>query len=186
GLIFNRDLLIELLQRIDKELEASAKLYIIGGSAACLAYDSKLGTKDIDTWEKEQNIENAYKKVIKKFPHLKIPLNPACVNINSPEMQNRFLPYEITGLKNLKVFVPEPEDLFLLKAQRADEKDLEDLAQLASQQKLNEKTLLQRFSQELLPLYFGDNEVLKNNYLICIEEIFGEVIADKHFKKLKS
>lgn len=179
-LIYNRDVLIELLQKIDKELASPAKLYVIGGSAACLAYDSKIGTKDIDTWNRDQTIEDAYHEVIKKFPRLKIPIGPAYVNIRSPEMLKRFKLYNIVGLVKLKVFVPTVEDLFLLKAQRAVEKDIVDLKELAKKQTLSEKILIRRFLNELLPQYFANDQILKDNYLVCVEEVFGEDIAEKH------
>lgn len=184
-LIYNRDILIELLQKIEEELASSAKLYVIGGSAACLAYDSKAGTKDIDTWNKEQKVNEAYSKVINKFPKLKIPIGPANVNIRSPEMLERFKLYKIDGLEKLQIFIPTVEDLFLLKAQRAVEKDITDLKELYKKNPLSEKLLLERFLYELLPLYYGNDQVLKDNYLVCIEEVLGEEIAQEHSLKIQ-
>ena len=46
---FNRELILKLLIEIDKQLTLKASIHIIGGSAASLAYNSKDGTKDIDT-----------------------------------------------------------------------------------------------------------------------------------------
>ena len=80
-IIFDKEKLIGFFKKIDQELKVTAKLYIIGGSAACLAYNAKPGTKDIDTWKTEKAIEKAYTSVIKKYPQYKIPLSPAHVNM---------------------------------------------------------------------------------------------------------
>lgn len=175
-------MLISLLEKIDIELEREAKLYIIGGSAACLAYNAKNATKDIDTWNIEKAIENAYEIVIKKYPELKIPLSPVHVHIDSPEMLSRFRVYKIVNLKKLVVLMPEAEDLFLMKAQRADEKDLVDLVNLSKLKKINSDFLLHRFKNELLPLNAGNDELLIENYLVCIERVFGERVAELHQK----
>lgn len=183
-MIFNRELILKLLREIDKQLSKKAALYVIGGSAANLAYDSKDGTKDIDTWNKEKAIEEAYQVVIKKFPQLKIPLGPANVQISSPEMHARFKPLKDEAFDKLSVLIPEAEDLFLMKAQRAGSKDLEDLDNLHKNVKLNSKIILERFKNEILPLNAGDDELLKDRFLSCVDRVFGEKTATSFAKAL--
>ena len=184
-LIYDRQALIDFLHKIDDELYREAKIYIVGGSAACLAYDSKDGTKDIDTWMQEKAIEEAYVKVLKNNPNFRIHLGPIGVQISCPKMQSRFYEYTDEKFKKLKIFIPEAEDLFLMKAQRAEEKDLVDLENLNEQLTLDSKAILARFKNELLPQYFGNDELLKDNYLTCVERVFGEDEAEIHEQALK-
>lgn len=183
-LIFNRNELIKFLELLDKELQCQASLYIIGGSAACIAFDSKHATKDIDTWKKEKAVDDAYDQVIKKNPRLKVPLAPALIQINSPKMQARFVKYKDTHFDKLNIYVPEAEDLFLMKAQRADEKDLFDLEELSKKVKLSPLLILDRFRKEILPLHAGSDELLIDRYLICIERVFGDREIELHEREL--
>lgn len=184
-IVFDKKLLLEVFSKIDKELEQKSNLYLIGGAAASIAYNSKSGTIDIDLWKKESLIEEAYKKVIKKHPHLKLPFGPAKVNIDSNKMLKRFLGLSEPKFKYLKIYVPDPEDLFLLKAQRADEKDIEDLSQLHKKQHLKPEIIFKRFKEDLLPLNYGSNERLTDHYLFAVASVFGEKIADHQHALLK-
>jgi len=181
---FNKDALLKLLDMIDEELEKKAKIHIIGGSALTIAFGSKKGTKDIDTWENEENIKKAHRAVLNKHPEIKIPLAPAYVHIHSNEMKARFKKYDKQSFKKLTIYIPEPEDLFLLKAQRADEKDLQDLIDLNKVSSLSDELILNRFREELLPQNPGSDEDLLIKYLTTIEKIFGDKAAENHAKQL--
>ncbi|MEM7182285.1 MAG: hypothetical protein AAF518_15325 [Spirochaetota bacterium] len=44
--------------------------------------------------------------------------------------------------------------------------------------------IVQRFSEEILPLNPGNDQFLKDKYLSCIEHVFGDDVAEKHNTKL--
>lgn len=183
-MIFNRKTLLEFFKELDKELKQSVKLFVIGGSAASIAFNSKEGTTDIDTWSKEEKITEAYNKVISKFEHLKIPLGPAHVHIKSPKIRERFFLFEEVKYKKLKLFFPEAEDLFLLKAQRSDEKDTADLKALNERKKCKPDLILKRFKDDVLPHNYGHDKMLKIRYLVAVAKVFGEDIAEKHEQEI--
>lgn len=183
-MIFNREALLEFFNALDNELKEPVELFVIGGSAASIAFNSKDGTTDIDTWSKEEKITTAYETVVFKFKHLKIPLGPAYVQIKSPQIRERFFLFEEVKYKNLKLFFPEPEDLFLLKAQRADEKDTVDLQALHEIKKCNPNLILKRFKEDVLPHNYGSDNMLKIRYLVTVAKVFGENIAEKHEQKI--
>jgi len=185
-LIFDKKRLQEFLRKLDSEINQNIKLYIIGGAAATLAYDSKQGTVDIDTWGEDKNLQAAYLKVIKKHPRLKLPFGPAKVHIQSVAMLNRFVLYEKIVLRNLMIKVPLPEDLFLLKAQRADEKDIFDLIELHKKMLLDPQKILKWFKADVLPHNPGNDDSLINNYLFCVAKVFGQPTAKTHTAKIKN
>lgn len=185
-MIFNRETLLDFFNKLDKELIQPVELYVIGGAAASIAFNAKEGTRDIDTWLKEEKITEAYNKVVSKFEHLNIPLNPAHVHIKSPNIRKRFCLFEKEKYKNLKLFFPEAEDLFLLKAQRADEKDIFDLKALHKKNNCKPDLILKRFKNDILPQNYGSNDLLKIRYLMTIAEVFGENIAEKHEQEISS
>lgn len=57
--IFDKEKLLDFFVKLDQELNEKIPLYIIGGAAATIAYDSKHGIKDIDTWESEVRVDTA-------------------------------------------------------------------------------------------------------------------------------
>lgn len=184
--VFDRTSLEQYLGKLAAELDTKTTIYIIGGASAILAYDTKTATLDIDLWETSKALQAAHSMVIKKFPHLRIHLGPAHVHIQSNEMLKRFSPLTTLNFPKLKIMVPTPEDLFLLKAQRADEKDLNDLINLHRKQQLNEKLLIERFLGDVLPLNYSNDEFLVTNYLLCIERVFDSETGEAHQAKIGS
>jgi len=183
-LIFDKGQLEEFLKKLDNELTTKVELNVIGGAAATLMYDSKAGTRDIDTWGTVRALQEAYQRVIKKYPELKLPFGPSNVHIQSSAMLKRFVLYEKLDLSKLKIKVPLPEDLFLLKAQRADEKDVDDLIELHKKVALDQEKILNWFKTDLLPLNGGNDVLLIEKYLFCIDLVFGSTTARKHEKSL--
>ena len=100
-------------------------------------------------------------------------------------MYARFRPLDDHHCEKLKIFIHEAEDLFLMKAQRAGSKDLEDLENLAKKVKLDAQLILERFKKEILPLNACDDELLKDRFLSCIDKVFGEKVASGFTKQIK-
>lgn len=184
-MVFNREELLNFLVELDLELEVPTDIYIIGGSAAAIAYSAKKATTDIDTWSYNKVLFKAYKKLIQKSEMKKIPLAPVYVQIKSEKMKERFFKFNELKLTNLRVFVPDPEDLFLLKAQRASEKDVDDLKNLNDIKTLNPELILERFKSELLPQNPGNDNLLIASYLYCINVVFGSKVEHEHSRILK-
>ena len=183
-MVFNKEALQNFIVKLDQEITEKSSLYLIGGASAILAYNAKSGTQDIDLWDSTKDLQQASQRVAKKFPHLKIHFGPAYVHIKSENMLKRFVQLKTLKLSKIKLMVPDPEDLFLLKAQRSDEKDLADLVSLKTTVKIKENTLLKRFKEDVLPLNYANDDILITNYLVAIEKVFGGEVCERHQKTL--
>lgn len=106
------------------------------------------------------------------------------MHIQSSSIFNRFVLYTELKLSKLIIRVPEPEDLFLLKAQRGDEKDIRDLIELDQNRKLDEELIFKRFKIDILPFSYANDSFLIDNYLFCIDKVFGTKVAKKHHKSI--
>jgi Nucleotidyltransferase of unknown function (DUF6036) len=106
---FNATELRRFLAAIDRHLDAPARMIIIGGSAAALAYGVELVTKDIDTFETNlAPLERAIEKA-RAETALNIPIEDVGIADAPYEYQSR-THREMTELRKLGVFVPDPYD----------------------------------------------------------------------------
>lgn len=183
--LFNKEILDQLITEADKNLSRKADLVLIGGTALVVKYLSPRATMDVDTYSKvTKELQEAWKKAEKAIG-VKIPLSQSTIAEGPYEMEDRFTLYQDLNLKNLKVFVPEPADIVLMKVPRFVGKDRDDIKHLIKEYKIPHKVLLNRFIDEMGHVT-GSRRTLISYYLLAIEENYGKDIADAHEKSIKS
>ncbi|MCK5690834.1 hypothetical protein KAI87_16250 [Myxococcota bacterium] len=161
------------LQRLDKNLESSADVLIIGGAAAAIAYGSRLSTMDIDLWSPlSPQILQALKKISTEGG-LVIPVEHAAVADAPYELEARIKEIPLEGLRNLRIFVPDPYDLVLSKMIRGYEHDLQAVEEIHRNISLESAILTKRFTEEMGHI-IGDPRRIQLNFLAMMARLFGE------------
>lgn len=82
------------------------------------------------------------------------------------------------GLHKLRILVPEKHDLVLMKTVRGQENDRDAIRQIAESVGLDEKTLVERFVREMTHV-IGNRANLRANFVVVIEMLYGESVADR-------
>ena len=181
--MFNKDILDQLLIETDKNLRAESDLVLIGGTALVVKYLSPRATIDVDTYTKvTKELETAWKKA-QIAVGVKVPLSRSPISEGPYHMEDRFTLYRDLKLKKLRVFVPDPLDIVLMKIPRFFGKDRDDIKHLIKFSKIPNGALLKRFKEEMGHIV-ADKKVVKSHYLLAIEENYGTKIADSHERKL--
>ena len=145
--------LTRFLEAIDRNLEESAKITVIGGSAAALGYNVSSATSDIDTFSSNLDKIRLAADAARRETGLEIPLSNtpiADVPYNYEERLERVLP----NLGKLQVWVLEKHDLALSKTIRAAQHDLQQLTELHGVAPLDLTVLVARY-QENGPRYWS-------------------------------
>ncbi len=182
--MFNKDILDQLLTETDKNLKAEADLVLIGGTALVIKYLSPRATIDVDTYTKvTKELEIAWKKA-QSIVGVKVPLSRSPISEGPYHMEDRFTLYKDLKLKNLRILVPDPIDIVLMKIPRFFGKDRDDIKHLIKFSKIPHGALLKRFKEEMGHIV-ADKKVVVSHYLLAIEENFGVDIANSHEKKIK-
>lgn len=183
--MFNKEILDQLLAVTDKNLSKQVELVLIGGTALVVKYLSPRATMDVDTYTKvTKELQEAWRKA-EKAVGVKVPLSHSTVAQGPYEMEDRFTLYRDLRLKNLKVFVPDPADIVLMKVTRFVGKDRDDIKHLIKEYKIPHKQLLKRFIDEMGHI-MGDRRTLISYYVLAIEENYGVEVADAHEKSIKA
>jgi hypothetical protein len=175
--------ILTLLKGIDKRINFSFKIVIIGGSAAALAYQYREGTKDIDTANRIDEIRSAYEEA-KKDTGLDIPLEKAGVEDGPWHYESRLIAISPEEFKYLSVLVPEKHDLALMKTVRGDAQDFQAILEIHKNVDLNIHVLKDRFINEMTHV-LGEKRRIKLHFLSLIEILFGTSEADKIEPDLK-
>jgi hypothetical protein len=189
---FEKLKLIEILEKVSKELESEIDGYIIGG-LAMMFHGTKLATKDIDIvfdshekayefmkhlkprgFHEVQHLTKEYRKIeahaVLEGPdecRFDIFIGSVCGGlILTEEMKKRAT--KVLSLRNLNIFAMSPEDVFLLKSIAQREDDLADMATIAAMG-INWVIIeIELKSQpnywKWLPLYFSSLEALESEY----------------------
>ncbi|WP_112140545.1 DUF6036 family nucleotidyltransferase [Glycomyces dulcitolivorans] len=134
--LLSRDEIIELLTELGAELEAAgerADLFLVGGAAMALAYNTRRATRDLDAvFEPKQVVYAAARKVAERNGIAEDWLNDAVKGFLPGEDPNATLLFESPGIT---VRVASPRYLFAMKAAAArigrDSDDLQQLYRLA-------------------------------------------------------
>ena len=184
-MIFTKKDLENFLIALDGELNSKHEIIIIGGAAAALHYDSKRGTVDIDTYNSIEELKEAYRKTLKRYPALRIPLSASLPAKGPANMKARLERHTSIPLTNLTVLIPEAHDWVLLKTARCEEKDIADIKELKKRISLKAQILLARFKNEVFPFNPGNDEDSKAGYLYMISVIYDEPTAQQHEASLK-
>ncbi len=183
--MFNKKILDQLIIETDKNLSKLTDLVLIGGTALVVKYQSPRATLDVDTYSKiTKELQEAWKKA-EKTVGVKVPLSQSTIAEGPYEMETRFTLYRDLKLKNLKIFVPEPADIILMKVPRFVGKDRDDIKHLIKEYNIPHKALLKRFLDEMGHV-IGDRNTLVSYYVLAIEENYGKDIADAHEKSINS
>lgn len=133
----------------DKNLSTPADIVLIGGTALVVKYLSPRATMDVDTYSKvSQELQEAWKKA-EKAVGVRVALSQSSIVEGPYEMEDRFTLYQDLKLKKLKIFVPDPVDIVLMKIPRFVGKDRDDIKFLIINYKIPQKTLLNRFINEM-------------------------------------
>lgn len=181
--LFNKRILDQLLIETDRNLTKETTLVLIGGTALVVKYRSPRATMDVDTYTKiSKDFLAAWHKAEKKIG-VSVPISRSVISEGPYAMEDRFTFYRDLDLTHLKILVPDPADLVLMKVLRFFGKDRDDIKHLISQSRIPAATLLKRYRNEMNHIV-GDHQVIKNHYLLAIEENFGEKIADKHERSI--
>ncbi len=183
--MFNKEILDQLILETDKNLSKPVELVLIGGTALVVKYQSPRATLDVDTYTKvTKELQEAWKKA-EKAVGVRVPLSHSTVAEGPFEMEERFTLYRDLNLKNLRILVPEPADIVLMKVPRFVGKDRNDIKHLIKEYKIPHKVLLKRFIDEMGHI-IGDRKTLVSYYVLAIEENYGKDIANAHEKSINS
>jgi hypothetical protein len=141
--LLTREAIIDLLTELGAELEVSgerADLFLVGGAAMALAYNTRRATRDLDAvFEPKQVVYSAARKVAKRHGLAEEWLNDAVKGFLPGDDPNATLLFERPGIA---VRVASPRYLFAMKAVAArvgrDSEDLEQLYRLAGFNSIDE------------------------------------------------
>lgn len=169
--------LLTFLDALDGHLQAPARLVLIGGSAASLAYGVENVTKDIDTFGDDGGSVAVQRAVAlaQVSSGLKIPLGPAGVADAPYECESRVLPVWPGRWNWLELFALERHDLALSKVVRGVQGDIEHVVAIHRLHPLDYNTLVERYLGEMTHV-IARVESLRLSFLWCVEELFGELV----------
>ena len=171
------------LQAIDRHLKEPFRLEMIGGAVALLCFKSKRGTLDIDAAQAVGKIEDAC-DAARKETGLKIPLQTAIYEAPY-EYESRSVRLSRPKLRKLQIFVPEKHDWALMKVARYNQKDVEDIREVAGTIGFKKEVLFERFLNEMTHVT-GDPKVLVLSFLLMMEGLYGKEEADRMEKVIRS
>lgn len=174
---------IELfLKSIDSFLKKEVSVLIIGGTAAALAYKVTEATKDIDTWNSIEQLQEAYLKA-KKDTRLEIPLGQVSVSDAPYNFEDRLKEYKPELFAKLKVIVPEVIDLILMKTIRGYSHDIDAIEQMVKNENVKLDDLTNRYINEMGSAV-GNKRDIDLNFLGVVERCYGEKAAASAQKKI--
>ncbi len=169
------------LEAIDSALHEPAELVVIGGTAAALHHGVKHPTRDIDTWNAiTRSLATAIDSARRKTG-LEIPVAKSGV-AGAPEGMEERLERVLAHLERLRVLVPEKHDLALMKMLRANQHDLDVIAEMHSHSSFDLDVLVDRYENEMDPV--GDPRTIRANFLALVEVLFPEKV-DSVVEKLR-
>jgi hypothetical protein len=170
---FLRELDAELSARIDGPLE----LVIIGGAAAALAYQFEQATADIDLCHPIEPTVAQAAAVVRRRTGLAIPIQHAATFDAPWSYEDRLRDLEVPGLTHLRLRVPAPEDLIVMKLMRGVEHDLVAAEAITRTENIALESLLARMRETDHAI--GPPAVRRLNFLAAIARIFGGDAADE-------
>lgn len=159
---------------VDVALTEAAEVVIIGGTAGVLRYGVNRATHDIDTMNTIREHLAAAAEVARQATGLPVPLQQSGVADAPYEYESR-LERVMPQLARLRVLVPEKHDLVLMKTMRADEHDIDAIAEIHAHSPLDLDTLVQRFRSEMNAA-ISDPGRLRGNFLAVVERLFPDTV----------
>lgn len=174
---FEPEELLEYLRTVDARMERSGVVTIIGGAALALAYGYRRATHDIDLWGRPPPSVLRAATGAGRLLGWSIPMAPAGVADPPINFEDRLLALDL-DLVRLQVQVPERHDLVLMKLVRGYEHDVDAAVALDRTAGLDLEVLVGRYLSEM-DAAIGDRRRLDQSFLLGIEAVFGEPVADR-------
>lgn len=185
--------LLDLVQKLDKNLKLTTRLHIRGGSACMLHGEEYRATIDIDTipgeshYDKEDLEQACHKAGIlldptsfedleSGKPYLQI-LPEETLILPKPKPNSHLTPW--SGEK-LSMTTPPPADLIISKIKRCDVVDIQDIAFLMLKFEVKAEELQESF--ERLPTYWKEDVILKENFENTMRDFFDRFEEPTHKK----
>lgn len=180
---FGKEEILTFLAAVDQELTTKARVILIGGAAAILAFGNNRSSIDIDTYNRIDHLQKAIDTATKKTG-LKIGFSKSTVAFVPENFEKRLVPYTEGNFKYLDVWVPESHDFAMMKITRLLTRDLEDIEDIHKKRTLDPEKLLNLFKNEMSH-YVGNEDLLEGNYLHVIETLFGSKAYKTHAANIK-
>jgi hypothetical protein len=178
---FDRAQLVTFVRALDRNLEGPARLLIVGGAAATLAYGANTNTSDIDVLNvlagSDADIAAASSNA-RRQTNLAVDVSPAAVAELPYNYEDRVKELRL-GLRRLALVVPDKYDLVLSKAIRGWDNDLATIEAIHKHHRLARTTLLGRFETEVVKIATADPRNLRFNMLAIVDRLYGSVEKDK-------
>jgi hypothetical protein len=168
-----KDQLERFLESVDAALGEQVAVVVIGGTAAALRYGVKHPTRGIATMTAiSAGLANAV-QAAREATGLEVPMRMSGITEGPEGLESR-LERALPHLERLIVWVPEKHDLVLMKTLRAEQHDLDAIAEIHAYSPLNLDILVQRFKEELDPV--GNPLWIRANFLAVVERLFPQSV----------
>ncbi len=176
---FRKQELETFLQAIDRNLQGSFRIDLIGETVAILGFGARRATGDIDVTSSIHPILDAIEKA-REETGLDIPVSDAAAGVyEAPyEYEGRLECLDIPGLEKLQVFAPEKHDWALIKITRSLSKDISDVLEVSREVGLDKDVLLDRFIYEMNHVT-GQPKMVIADFVDAIGHLYGEAEAEK-------
>jgi hypothetical protein len=167
------------LRELDGLLDESVEFHCIGGFAAVVAYGLPRGTNDLDYFsltpcDRIKDIQQLAGEGSVLARKHKVHVHHAGI-ASVPESYNERLVELYPGqFKNIRLYVLDPYDLVLSKISRNVARDREDVEYLARTQRLEPKTLRERYNTELRFALTGSLEYHDKTLEFWVEAYFSQ------------
>jgi Nucleotidyltransferase of unknown function (DUF6036) len=175
---FGKEEITRFLLAVDAELSEPTRIVIVGGAAALLQHGASRRTIDIDIFSTTPHgFENAIKQarlktgldVMVEFPSVAQP---------PYDYEERLIPVDSLRASQLSVVVPDRYDLSLMKALRADVRDIEVIKQMHTNAPFDMDVFVKRYVDEMAETV-NDESIRNSKFFSVIKQIAGpEKLAD--------
>lgn len=179
-----KDQIKELFRRVDKRLEKSLDIFLIGGISAVLGYNVVKETNDVDI---DGRIDPDFRKIFdEEVKHLGLELYLSSKGVFSPPDGYRTrCKFEIFPKKKLKVWYLDQYDLAISKIDRGLGKDFEDIKRVHSEYPFEYERLIQIFNEEYINVSsIGNPREKMMNLIDLIENLFGSSYVEMAKKRI--
>ncbi len=179
---YDRRQLLAFLRTMDRHLERETELWLVGGSAACLAYEADVRTNDVDVFKlaagSQEDVAKAAQRA-REETGISIGIGPGAV-AGLPDGSEERFKHLALGLRRLQIWAPDKYDLVISKALRGAEHDLQAIVSIHARHRLSRKTLVKRIEEEHI---VGNERSQKLSVLVVIERLFGNEWARRIGKR---
>ena len=169
------------LEALDSSIDEPVDLHCLGGFVVSLMYGVSRETSDLDVLAARAatqlaNLERLAGRGSALHRRYRVYLQPVTVATYPEEYEKRLVHmWPRAGLKRLRLYALEPNDLALTKLERNSDVDRQDVLSLARARLVNARTLRERYEKEFRP-----NVVSAVEKLDLTMQLWLEMIAEKH------